>query len=198
MKHALSFVSALFILVGSAYAQNSFFAGKKNTSSPMNIGFSHMIYHFEGANRGWALWFDYGNFEIGVGSDLGNYPSTVTEDWTTSHNADEPYTHYQTEKHMSGASATVYYGWFFNDYLATGIMLDLYYGARETHIKTYNYGYGIGSTTTIYEGDPEHIFSAGIYIKGNYQIKDRFNLFLMWQGGLDGNSGFSFGFLFNI
>lgn len=179
-------------------AQNSFFSGKKNTSSQMNIGFSHMVYHLEGAWRGWALWLDYSNFEIVIGVDFGNYEETLIEDWSTNHASNEPYTDYTTFRHMSGATAAVYYGWFFNDYFAAGVMFDLMYGPRDLHINTHHYGYGLGSSTTIYEGTPEHVFSAGIYIKGNWQIKDRYNLFLMWQTGLDGNSGLSLGFLFNI
>ena len=198
MKRILLLFFAFCCISIYSNAQSSFFSGKRNTSTEVNLGFSHMAYHFEGAWRGWAIWMDFNNFEIGIGTDFGNYPTTTIEDWTTSHNAGEPYTHYWTEEHMSGASAVVYYGWFFNDFLAAGVMFDLLYGPREIHTKTHNYGYGIGSTTSIYETNPEHIFSAGIYIKGNYQIKDRFNIFLMWQGGLDGNSGFSLGFLYNI
>jgi hypothetical protein len=198
MKHPITLAIILCFLASPTLAQSSFFSGKKNSSSQINIGISHWVYHLEDAWKGWALWFDYANFEIGVGLDFGNYPTTTTEDWTSNHNAGEPYTHIIKERHMCGASASLYYGWFFNDFLAAGVTFDLLYGPRDLTTRTYNYGYGIGSTTTISEGNPEHTFSTGIYIKGNYQITDQFNFFLMWQACLDGNSGLSLGFLYNI
>lgn len=173
-------------------AQSSFFSHREYHDIPLSLGFSHVVAHAEGCNRGWALWVGLGNVELGYGFDFKDYSSKTIEDWSTTHYG-ESYTRYTTDVVMSGTSYSQYIGYFLNNYLSVGCFLDFRYGRHKLHTKIEHYGYGISSDYTFWEDDYQNPFSIGIYAKGSYRIKDYFDIFALVQLAPNWDSGLSLG-----
>ena len=178
-------------------AQSTFISQKKYNEMEWSFGFSHMVAHAEGCTKGWALWLGVMNFEIGMGFDLSDYGSTIIEDWSTTPYG-ESYTRYTTEDVMSGTEFSLYFGYFLNTYLSVGGFVDLKYGHHKLHAKYRHYGYGISSDLSFWEGDFEHPFSLGLYVKGSYRILNYIDIFLMGQLAMNGDNGLSIGTTVNF
>ena len=197
-KITFCFFAVLFgLLLNYANAQNKFISPKKYNDMPLSFGFSHMIAHAEGCTKGWALWFGVLNFELGMGFDLGNYGSTIIEDWSTTHYG-ESYTRYTTEDVISGTEFTLYLGYFLNTYLSVGGFMDLKYGHHKLNTKYRHYGYGLSTDIDFWESDFEHPFSLGLYVKGSYRLWNYIDIFLIGQFASNGDNGLSIGTTINF
>lgn len=183
-------------------AQAKFYAYRRNYSEldyPIAFAIHHSIAQADGCNGEWGFWFEVAGIELGMGIDGDTYSEELVSKEEYPWLGGTTSKIYYSYKGVKAASFITYLGAYIRNWISVGAVMDYDYGPY-TRLKTqYNYSYGIDSdfkdSGPVTDGSA---ISWGLYVKGNFQFKKHYNIFLLGRACLNGNNGLVLGFGVNI